>query len=97
MLREKEDTTVTNDTDYMDLTDFADSIPSLTEQPIVGEVDDIDDIIDKEAEYPGGTKALLQYLNQNLKYPKEAIDKKLQGKVMVILRSTKMVSFLISE
>ena len=77
------DTTVTNDTDYMDLTYFADSIPSLTEQPIVGEVDDIDDIIDKKAEYPGGTKALLQYLNQNLKYPKEAIDKKIQGKVMV--------------
>lgn len=26
---------------------------------------------------------MLQYLNQNLKYPKEAIDKKIQGKVMV--------------
>lgn len=34
-------------------------------------------------EFPGGDLALLNYLKANLKYPKEAIDKGLQGRVLV--------------
>ncbi|MDT3405425.1 energy transducer TonB [Mucilaginibacter terrae] len=33
--------------------------------------------------FPGGEKAFGQYLNKNLRYPKKAKDKKIQGKVFV--------------
>lgn len=35
------------------------------------------------AEYPGGTVAWLKFLKQNLVYPKIAIDKNIQGTVIV--------------
>jgi len=33
--------------------------------------------------YPGGKTAFQKYIKQNLKYPKEALDNKIQGKVKV--------------
>lgn len=38
---------------------------------------------EKEAEYPGGQSAWIKYLNQHLKYPVKAIDKEIQGTVVV--------------
>jgi len=32
-------------------------------------------------EYPGGKKALLQYIKDNLKYPKDALEQKIEGTV----------------
>lgn len=33
--------------------------------------------------YPGGNKALRDYLIDNIKYPKEAVEKKIEGKVIL--------------
>lgn len=34
-------------------------------------------------EYPGGEKALLDFIKNNIKYPKDALAQKLEGKVIV--------------
>ncbi len=38
--------------------------------------------VEIEAEYPGGQKAWSEYLNKNLHYPQEAINKEIQGTVL---------------
>lgn len=38
---------------------------------------------DDKAEYPGGEKALIKFIAENTKYPVEAVNKKIQGKVFV--------------
>ena len=40
-------------------------------------------VADKMPEYPGGEKALFGFMNENVIYPKEAVKKKEQGKVIV--------------
>tara|TARA_B100000700_G_C14668427_1_gene679649 strand:- start:298 stop:651 length:354 start_codon:yes stop_codon:yes gene_type:complete len=37
----------------------------------------------KKAVYPGGKKALINFIKHNLKYPKEAIKNKIEGSVLV--------------
>ena len=37
----------------------------------------------KRAEYPGGSKALKSFINNNLRYPKSAIENKIEGSVYV--------------
>lgn len=37
-------------------------------------------------EYPGGKKAFQEYISQNLRYPKEALEKKIEGTVHVKYR-----------
>lgn len=39
--------------------------------------------VQSDAEYPGGSSALLVYLSKNMRYPAQAITKHLQGKVIV--------------
>jgi protein TonB len=39
--------------------------------------------VEIESEFPGGTKAWSQFLNEHLKYPKKAIRKKIQGTVLL--------------
>ena len=39
--------------------------------------------VDKMAEFPGGTMALMSYLSQNIKYPQEAKQQNIQGRVIV--------------
>ena len=34
-------------------------------------------------EYPGGDQAMMQFVAENVKYPQEAIDKEISGRVMV--------------
>lgn len=41
------------------------------------------DLPAKRAEFPGGMGALVQFLQAETRYPKEAQDKKIQGKVLV--------------
>lgn len=42
------------------------------------------DIVEQMPEYPGGLPALLDYLNQNVKYPKDAEKQKIEGRVLAI-------------
>lgn len=40
-------------------------------------------IVDKSAEFPGGIGKFYKYLNANMKYPKDAKEQKVSGKVYV--------------
>jgi protein TonB len=41
--------------------------------------------VDQIPEYPGGMPAMFEFIGKNLKYPKEAIQNKIQGKVVIKL------------
>jgi len=45
--------------------------------------DDVFVIVDEMPEFPGGTMALLQFLQSNIKYPAECKEKGIQGRVLV--------------
>ncbi len=51
-----------------------------------GEEDDMDNIfvvVEKDPEFPGGMEALYKFLNENLQYPKQAMENNISGKVYV--------------
>ena len=41
------------------------------------------DVVEQMPEFPGGAKALLDYLNKNVNYPKQAFDAGIEGRVIV--------------
>ena len=45
--------------------------------------DPIFDIVEEPAQYPGGQAALMQYLAQNIRYPKIAAENGVQGRILV--------------
>ncbi|MBR5656168.1 MAG: M56 family metallopeptidase [Prevotella sp.] len=45
--------------------------------------DGVFDVVEKMPEFPGGMPAMMQFLQQNMKYPEEAAKKGIQGRVMV--------------
>lgn len=42
------------------------------------------DVVEQMPEYPGGMQALFEYLGQNLKYPGDAKEQKIEGRVIAI-------------
>ena len=42
------------------------------------------DVVEQMPEYPGGMQALFEYLSQNLKYPEDAKEQKVEGRVIAI-------------
>ena len=42
------------------------------------------DVVEQMPEYPGGMQALFEYLGQNLKYPGDAKEQKVEGRVIAI-------------
>lgn len=42
------------------------------------------DVVEQMPEYPGGMQALFEYLSQNLKYPEDAKQQKIEGRVIAI-------------
>jgi len=42
------------------------------------------DVVEQMPEYPGGMQALFEYLGQNLKYPEDAKEQKIEGRVIAI-------------
>ena len=68
----------------------ADSLENVDEElPVVDTVTvasspaDAFDVVEEKPEFPGGQQALMEYLQKNMKYPKEAQEKGTQGRVMV--------------
>lgn len=55
--------------------------------------DKIYDIVEVNAGFPGGEEAMYKWLEDNIKYPQDAIGKRLQGRVMVELVINKDGSF----
>ena len=51
--------------------------------PTVAEDDEVFEKVDVEPVYPGGIGELMKYLRDNIKYPKEAMDKGTQGRIVV--------------
>lgn len=45
--------------------------------------DSIYDIVEVNAGFPGGEEAMYKWLAQNIKYPKECVEKGIQGRVMI--------------
>ena len=44
--------------------------------------DNVFDVVEQMPQFSGGTEALLKYLAENVRYPKEAEEKSLQGRVI---------------
>ncbi len=44
---------------------------------------DVFDVVEGMPQFPGGAAALMQYLSQNIRYPKEAMEAKTHGRVIV--------------
>lgn len=74
------------------------AVPNVNEEPASGEApvagyglngqkkvtgDVVFEHVEEMPEYPGGQAALMQYLNQNIKYPAKALKKGKQGRVVV--------------
>lgn len=64
------------------LTKHIESKPDTT-QKVVVKNEEVFEQVDENPEYPGGFEALIKYIGDNLKYPKEAADAKTEGKVFV--------------
>lgn len=41
------------------------------------------DVVEEMPSFVGGTVAMMEYIGKNMKYPKEAVDKNIQGRVIV--------------
>lgn len=59
---------------------FLESLSTLGDKP---ENDSIYQIVDEMPQYPGGEKAMMEYVAKNVKYPQEAKDKEIQGRVFI--------------
>ena len=59
--------------------------PDAVEVPIdkPATTDETFAVVEQMPEFPGGMKELMTYLKDNIKYPKAAQDKKVQGRVIV--------------
>ncbi len=49
-------------------------------EPVKPQEPVIYDVVDEQAEFPGGKEALMEYLKKNLKYPESAKENGLEGK-----------------
>ena len=73
--------TKTDDVKENAATEKADEAEVIVQQPATkGEVFMV---VEQMPEFPGGMKELMTYLKDNIKYPKAAQDKKVQGRVIV--------------
>ena len=50
---------------------------------IEGRNNNVSDVVEQMPSFPGGQDALMQYLGVNIKYPKTAVKKGIQGRVIV--------------
>lgn len=57
-------------------------LPDGKEDNQIGE-DGVYEYVDNLPEFPGGHKALMVFLSENINYPKEAVENNIQGRVMV--------------
>lgn len=62
--------------------------PALTEtkakpqaKPAAATDDDIKTVCEVEPEFPGGTKELMKFIAENLRYPAECVEKNIEGRV----------------
>ncbi len=56
---------------------------AAVEATVYDEEDEIYRVVGKKAQFPGGKIALVKFISENVKYPKEAIDFDISGNVFV--------------
>lgn len=56
----------------------ADTLPPIKEEPIIP----VTDSLNTDPQFPGGKEALEAYLKTNMKYPKRAIEHRIEGRVI---------------
>ena len=56
---------------------------SLKKNTSATESDEVYMVVDQQPEFPGGAASLMQYLARTIRYPKEAHDDSIQGRVLV--------------
>lgn len=71
--------TVTND---MESETFA-PVPPPTPKAVEKQPDVIETFVEEEAEFPGGHKGMMEFLQKNMKYPEIAIQAGIEGRVSV--------------
>lgn len=58
-------------------------VPQKKQTAKAGPSGKVFEVVEVMPQYPGGTEAMMKYLAANLKYPKKAEDKNIQGRVVV--------------
>ena len=73
------------------------NLNAQTEQPIEQptKTNAIYEIVDKVPQFPGGDKAMMEFIGKTLVYPQEAIEQHIQGTVNIrfVINSNGTVSF----
>lgn len=57
--------------------------PEAAPQPVEEKPEEIYVAVEKQAEFPGGTPALMRWLSMNIRYPEDAHKNNVQGRVIV--------------
>ena len=57
--------------------------PVVAELPVEKERGEVFVAVEKQAEFPGGIQALMQWLSMNVRYPEDAMKNDVQGRVIV--------------
>lgn len=81
---EIEETTIILAEDQAEFVEITDDVPiEVGKDKIYNEEDEIYNMVEKYPEFPGGMDGLMKYFQKNVKYPQEAKDKKIHGRVIV--------------
>jgi len=79
-----EDTKASTDTQEGSDDSFAPPVIGEDKPAVVEEKpEEVFTFVEEEAEFPGGAKAMMQFLSQHVVYPDEAVEQQIQGKVYV--------------
>ena len=78
---EIEETTIVSNEDQAEFVEITDDVPIVVEEP--EEEDQIFQVVEEDATFPGGTAELMKYLQKNIKYPSICQEQGIQGRVIV--------------
>ena len=76
-----EETTIVSNEDQAEYVEITDDVPIVVEEP--EEEDQIFQVVEEDAKFPGGNNELMKYLQKNIKYPSICQEQGIQGRVIV--------------
>ncbi|MDR0801333.1 energy transducer TonB [Fluviicola sp.] len=79
-LQDTKASTMTNENEGDPFAKIDPTPPKPKEEKVEKKEEIIYDIVDENADFPGGRAALLKYLSENIKYPQTAVEMGIQGK-----------------
>ena len=78
---EIEETTIVSNEDQAEFVEITDDVPIVVEEP--EDEDQIFQVVEEEASFPGGMAELMKFLHKNIKYPSICQEQGIQGRVIV--------------